>query len=146
MFINMRKKHGIKLLPMQTSMRTLIKNSQEQFSICLIADQTPSSSESNYWTKFLNQDTPVFMGTEKISTHFNNAVAFMDIKQVKRGYLEFEFVILTEKVQDLKEYELTEMHTRYLEKRIKEKPEFWLWSHKRWKHKPSDAVKAKYNL
>ncbi len=146
LFYDMRTRFGIVALPMQTSMRTLIKNSHKQFSIAVIADQTPSSSDTNYWTKFLEQDTPVFMGTEKISNHFDCVVAFMDINQVKRGYLEFEFVILAENTAELKEYEVTELHTRYLEKRIKEKPEFWLWSHRRWKHKASDAVKLKYNL
>lgn len=146
LFYDMRTRFGIVALPMQTSMRTLIKNSDKQFSIAIIADQTPNSSDANYWTKFLNQDTPVFMGTEKISKHFDNAVVFMDIKQVKRGYLEFEFVILAENTINKKEYEITELHTRYLEKRIIEKPEYWLWSHRRWKHKASDAVKLKYNL
>lgn len=146
LFYDMRTRFGIVALPMQTSMRTLIKNSDKQFSIAIIADQTPNSSDANYWTKFLNQDTPVFMGTEKISKHFDNAVVFMDIKQVKRGYLEFEFVILAENTINMKEYEITELHTRYLEKRIIEKPEYWLWSHRRWKHKASDAVKLKYNL
>jgi KDO2-lipid IV(A) lauroyltransferase len=146
LFYKMRTRHGIEALPMQTSMRTLLKNSGKQFSIAIIADQTPTSSESNYWTKFLNQDTPVFMGTEKISKHFNNAVAFMDINQVKRGYLEFEFIILAENISELKEFEITELHTRFLEKRIIEKPEFWLWSHRRWKHTPTEAIKVKYNL
>lgn len=146
LFYDMRTRHGIVALPMQTSMRTLIKNSSTQFSIAIIADQTPTSSDTNYWTCFLNQDTPVFMGTEKISKHFNSVVAFMDITQVKRGYLEFEFIILAENSNELKEFEITELHTRYLEKRIKEKPEFWLWSHRRWKHKPTEAIKLKYNL
>ncbi len=146
LFYNMRTRFGLVALPMQTSMRTLIKNSNKQFSIAVIADQTPSSSDTNYWTKFLNQDTPVFVGTEKITKHFNCVVVFMDINQVKRGYLEFEFVILAENLAELKEYEITELHTRYLEKRIIEKPEFWLWSHRRWKHKASEAIKLKYNL
>jgi Kdo2-lipid IVA lauroyltransferase/acyltransferase len=146
LFLKMRTRHGIEALPMQTSMRTLIKNSNKQFSIAIIADQTPNSSDTNYWTKFLNQDTPVFMGTEKISKHFNNAVVFMDIQQVKRGFLEFEFIVLEENCNNLEEFEITELHTRFLEKKIIEKPEFWLWSHRRWKHKASDAIKLKYNL
>ncbi len=146
LFYDMRTRFGIVALPMQTSMRTLIKNSHKQFSIAVIADQTPGSSDTNYWTKFLQQNTPVFMGTEKISKHFDCVLAFMDINRVKRGHLEFEFVILSENVRELKEYEITELHTRYLEKRIIEKPEFWLWSHRRWKHKASEAIKLKYNL
>ncbi len=146
MFYDMRIRFGIKAIPMKTAMRTLIKESTEQFSISIIADQTPSNSESSYWTTFLNQPTPIFMGTEKISEHFDNVVAFIDIRQVKRGYLEFEFVILAESTVGMKEYEITELHTRFLEKRIIEKPAFWLWSHRRWKHKPTDAIKEKYHL
>ncbi len=145
-FYKMRARFKLNLLPMQTSMRTLLKNAHEQFSISIIADQTPSNAEASYWTKFLNQDTPVFMGTEKISSHFDTALAFIDIQKVGRGYLEFEFVILAENTKGMKEYEITELHTRFLEKRIIEKPAYWLWSHRRWKHKPSDAIKAKYNL
>ena len=93
-----------------------------------------------------NQPTPIFLGTEKISEHFDNALLFVDVNRVKRGFIEIEFVVLAESVKGMKEYEITELHTRHLEKRIIENPAYWLWSHKRWKHKPNDAIKEKFNL
>ena len=146
MFFDMRSKHGMHPFPMQTAMRSLIKNSNEQFGVVIIADQTPSNIETSYWANFLNQPTPIFLGTEKISEHFDTAVVFVDVNKVKRGYLEIEFVTLTDSTKGLKEYEITELHTRFLEKRIIEKPAFWLWSHRRWKHKPTQAILEKYNL
>lgn len=146
MFYNMRAKHGITPLPMQTAMRSLIKQSKDQFGVIIVTDQTPSNIESSYWAKFLNQNTPIFLGSEKIAEHFDTSVIFVDINRVKRGYLEFEFVVLKESSKGLSEFEITELHTRYLEKRIIEKPAFWLWSHRRWKHKPTMALKEKFNL
>ena len=146
MFYDMRSKHGIIPFPMQTAMRSIIKDSKDQFGIVIIADQTPSNTDSSYWATFLNQPTPIFLGTEKISEHFNNALLFVDVNRVKRGYIEIEFVVLAEDIKGMKEYEITELHTRHLEKRIIENPAYWLWSHKRWKHKPSDAIKEKFNL
>lgn len=146
MFFKMRSRSGLQPVPMQTAMRTIIKDSKNQFGVILISDQTPSNVESSYWANFLNQPTPIFLGTEKISEHFNNSVVFVDVTRVKRGFLEIEFVILTESTKDLKEFEVTELHTRYLEKRIIENPAYWLWSHRRWKHKPTKAIKEKFNL
>ena len=146
MFYDMRSKHGIIPFPMQTAMRSIIKDSKDQFGIVIIADQTPSNTDSSYWATFLNQPTPIFLGTEKISEHFNNALLFVDVNRVKRGYIEIEFVVLAEDIKGMKEYEITELHTRHLEKRIIENPAYWLWSHKRSKYEPSDAIKAKFNL
>lgn len=146
MFYDMRSRQGMQPLPMQTAMRTLIKNSNEQFGVVIIADQTPSNIETSYWANFLKQPTPIFLGTEKISEHFDTAVVFVNVEKIKRGYIEIEFVTLAESTKNLKEFEVTELHTRYLEQKIKEKPEFWLWSHRRWKHKPTLAIKEKYNL
>jgi len=146
MFYDMRSRHNIVPLPMQSAMRSIIKEAKTQFGFVIIADQTPSNVESSYWANFLNQPTPIFLGTEKISEHFNNAVVFVDVNRVKRGFLEIEFVVLAESTEGLKEYEITELHTRYLEKKIIEQPAYWLWSHRRWKHKPTDAIKEKFQL
>lgn len=146
MFYDMRSRHGIIPFPMQSAMRSIMKDSKDQFGIVIIADQTPSNTESSYWATFLNQPTPIFLGTEKISEHFDNALLFVDVNRVKRGFIEIEFVVLAESVKGMKDYEITELHTRHLEKRIIENPAYWLWSHKRWKHKPNDAIKEKFNL
>ncbi len=135
----LRGKFGMKLIHKQYAARTILNlsESKELFIAYFIGDQTPSKHEISYWTKFLNQDTPVFLGTEKIARKTNQAVVYFDITKVKRGYYEIEFIKLFENSSETKEYEITESHLRYLEKRIIEKPEYWLWSHRRWKYKKS---------
>lgn len=42
--------------------------------------------------------------------------------------------------KDIEEEGLTKIYAGILEKIIMEKPQDWLWSHKRWKHKPPDDI------
>lgn len=146
LFKEMRSRMGMKMTPMQQIMRALLQHKQKPFTVAIVTDQTPADTDNCYWTKFLNQDTPIFLGTEKIAKHFDTAVAFLDMERTKRGFIEFEFVILAESSKEMNEYEITELHTRYLEKKINNKPEFWLWSHRRWKHQPKEEHKKKFNL
>lgn len=100
-----------------------------------IGDQTPNGRNLNFWMRFLNQDTPVLLGTERIARKYNIPVVSVRMRKVKRGYYEVEFVDVCANPSELPQGKLTEMHTRLLESFIQEEPEFWLWSHKRWKHK-----------
>lgn len=137
-FINKsRQKFGGFPVPMHDVARMALKMSQEgkPFFLGLISDQTPAKGDIRYWTTFLNQDTPVFLGTEKIAKKTNQPVMFCNMRKLSRGRYEVDFVVLTENPKDTKSYEITEMHVQELEKLIREAPEYWLWSHRRWKHK-----------
>ena len=122
---------------MSSTLRAIINNNKASISTltALVADQTPPKSEIHYWTTFLNQDTPVYLGIEKLARKFDIPVFFLKIKKVKRGYYTVEAELITDKPNELKEFELTEKHIKRLETHILEQPEFWLWSHRRWKHK-----------
>lgn len=139
-FMNkIRAKYGSIPVSMKNTLRQLIIQKQKKelpFSL-MVADQSPGNEESNYWTTFLNQDTAVYMGVEKIAKKFNHAVVFMSMRKVKRGYYETTFELITDKPNETEEFEITRKHTELLEKLINEKPEYWIWSHKRWKHKRS---------
>jgi len=87
-----------------------------------------------YWTRFLNQETPIQLGTEKIGKKLDYAIVYGHTRKLRRGYYNTEFTLLCENPRETGDYEITEMHTRALEKTIREKPEYWLWSHRRWKH------------
>lgn len=104
------------------------------------ADQTPMKHKAEYWTNFLNQDTPVFLGAEKIAKEWNIPVVFLNVQKVKRGYYEVEFIKLFDNPNETSQYEITEKHVRVLEEIITAKPENWLWSHRRWKHKRTEAM------
>jgi KDO2-lipid IV(A) lauroyltransferase len=135
-FFDTRSKYGMELVPMASILRRILSNSREGVNTltALVADQTPPRKEIHYTINFLNQETPVYLGVEKIARRFNMAVFFYNIRKVKRGYYEVEAELLTDNPQELKEHELTKMHMARLEKLIREKPEYWLWSHRRWKH------------
>ncbi len=136
-FINAsRERFGAVAIPMKDTPRIALSyaNEGKRFFIGLIADQTPAKGEIRYWTTFLNQDTPVFLGTEKIAKKLNQPVFFCNMRKLKRGFYEVELELLTDKPAETKPYEITEMHVRALERLINEAPEYWLWSHRRWKH------------
>ncbi|MCF8424952.1 MAG: lysophospholipid acyltransferase family protein [Bacteroidia bacterium] len=131
---NMRSRFGTKLYAMKDTMREMIRNRHEINATAFIADQTPSP-EGAYWTTFLNQDTPVFWGTEKIAQKLNYPVLYATVNRKKRGYYEVNVEYLVKNPKDTNEGEISELHTRKLEKDIIAQPEIWLWSHRRWKYK-----------
>ena len=107
----------------------------------LVADQSPSSTRKAIWVDFLNQDTACLHGPEKHARANNYPVIYLHIKRVRRGYYELKAEILIENPSEMEEGEVTRRYMNKLEQIIKERPEDWLWSHKRWKRKrTSDAL------
>ncbi|MCD6063170.1 MAG: lipid biosynthesis acyltransferase [Flavipsychrobacter sp.] len=137
----MRTRFGTKLIAMKDTFREMLENRAELNATAFIADQTPGP-ENAYWTEFLNQDTPVFKGTELIARKINYVVVYAKVKRIKRGYYEIFAEVLHDNPKSTTDGELSEMHTKKLEQDIKEQPEIWLWSHRRWKHtRPVSTVK-----
>jgi KDO2-lipid IV(A) lauroyltransferase len=137
--IEMRTRLGTKLIEMKSTLRDMVTNRKEITATAFIADQTPFP-ENAYWTRFLNQDTPVFIGTEKIAQKFNYPIVYVSIRRIKRGYYEVFAETLFENPKETIEGEISEAHTRRLEQDIIQQPEIWLWSHRRWKHKKSVSL------
>ena len=129
-----RTRFGLHVIPMQSTLREMIQRKDIPSSITFLADQTPSA-EGCHWMQFLNQDTPVFMGVEKMAKKFNFPVVYGQIRRAKRGYYELDCEILTNHPKDLPEFEITHQHMQKLEETIRKQPQDWLWSHRRWKHK-----------
>jgi KDO2-lipid IV(A) lauroyltransferase len=119
---------------MNETLRGMVRDRKELTATAFIADQTPQPNGA-YWTTFLNQDTPVFTGTEKIAQKFKYPVIYISIKRPKRGLYAMEAELLVENPEDTSENEISELHTKRLERDIVENPEIWLWTHRRWKHK-----------
>lgn len=129
-----RSQFGATLISKKESIRYLLKKGDKPRLIGVIGDQTPTKNEIDYWTTFLNQETPVFSGTEKLAKKLNCPVVFVHIDKIKNGYYEMSFELITEKPQAHPEEEITTLHTQKLEEKIIARPELWLWSHRRWKH------------
>jgi Kdo2-lipid IVA lauroyltransferase/acyltransferase len=139
--IKMRKKFGGHPVLMSHIYRdvTALTNEKELFMTGFIADQSPMRHEIQYYANFFNQGTPVYMGPEKIAKKTNEVVLFLKMARIKRGYYEVEVIPLFENSKDTKPYEITDAHVALLEKIIRENPEYWLWSHRRWKNKKEPA-------
>ncbi len=132
--IKMRTRFGTRLIEMKSTLRDMIAKRGEVNVTAFIADQSPTP-EGAYWTTFLNQDTPIFKGAEKIARKLEYPVVYVSLDRYKRGYYKVNAQVLFENPGLTKENEISEKHTRILEKEILRQPETWLWSHRRWKHK-----------
>ena len=141
MFNKVRARFGAILVSMKQTLRTMIAFKNDLTFSVLVSDQTPVKHEINYFTEFLNQPTAVFLGIEKLAKLIDAAVIFYRIERVKRGYYTYTLVPLIDNPKEAIGHEITEAHVHYLEKMIQEKPQYWLWSHRRWKYTPEDLNK-----
>lgn len=139
-FYRMRSRFGNKLVVMRQTLRVLVANKDTPNIFCFAGDQTPIKEEAHYWINFLNQPTAVILGMEKIAIQTNRPVFYFHIKLLKRGHYEIDCIPLCTEPQQSKGHEITDKQFKLLEDIINEQPAYWLWSHRRWKHKP-DAVK-----
>ena len=130
----MRTRWGTKLIPVKETYTKMKKIKNTGSATGFIADQT-AMPENAYWTTFLTQETPVFWGTEKIAKKLRYPVVYMTVKRLKRGYYKIFTELLFEKPETTAKGEISEAHTRKLEKDILDQPEIWLWTHRRWKYK-----------
>lgn len=136
-YYNMRARFGVIPLERADTFRQLVadKNNHKASASAFLMDQTPRKHEIQYWTTFLNQDTPILTGTEKVARKLDAVVIFCHVRKLKRGYNRLEFSLITEHAKETAPFEITEKATRMIEEMIIQRPELWLWSHKRWKHK-----------
>ena len=98
-----------------------------------IADQSPKWENIHLFLPFMHQDTPVFTGAERIIRKMNNAVFYVHMERPSRGKYVCTFELMTDRPQEMEEYELTKDFFVRLERNIQEQPAFYLWTHDRWK-------------
>jgi Kdo2-lipid IVA lauroyltransferase/acyltransferase len=127
-------------IPFQHTYRALLRNKKEMVTLnALAADQTPTRAEINYWSQFLNQDTPFFMGVEKLAKSLDFSVVFIDLRRIGRGRYQGEIQLITHGPKNTADFEITEKYIRLLEEAIRRQPDNWLWSHRRWKFNRSST-------
>ena len=129
-----RSKYGMNLVSMKQTKKSF-EEGNEAKAIVFGSDQNPSNPKRAHWVQFLNQDTGVLFGVEKYAKEYDWPVVFVSISKVKRGHYEVEYSLVTDKPKDHPHGKITEDFTKRLEQDIINQPQYWLWSHKRWKHK-----------
>jgi KDO2-lipid IV(A) lauroyltransferase len=141
LFVKLRGQFGATCVPMESTLRRIYEYQKSGTPVLVytLADQRPQWLSIQHWTRFLNQDTPVITGPEKIARKFNMVTVLLSLSKVKRGYYEAEFMVICEDPAKTAEYEITRRYLGILEKQIVEKPELYLWTHKRWKYRKDEA-------
>ena len=99
------------------------------------SDQSPQVRPNIYWANFMGIEVPVYTGAEILSKKFDMTMVFMKIKKVKRGFYEAELELLSDDASSIPDFQITDTFLRKVEQQILEAPEFYLWTHKRWKHR-----------
>ncbi|MFD0940626.1 lysophospholipid acyltransferase family protein [Pedobacter boryungensis] len=140
-FLKMRSRYGNQMVSMRQTIRVIQSTKHYPTMFTFGSDQAPSKEDSQYWTTLLNQQASIQLGVEKIAKKTNRPVFYLKISYLKRGYYEVDCVPICLDPRNTAEFEITELHTRFLEDFIKEEPAYWLWSHRRWKYKPEKQVR-----
>ncbi|WP_214227758.1 lysophospholipid acyltransferase family protein [Pedobacter sp. B4-66] len=141
-FRRIRSKFGNKLIPMRQTLRAIQASKDIPSIFSFGNDQSPSKNELHHWQTFLNQPAYIQLGIEKIAKRTNRPIFYFRISVIKRGHYEVDCVPLCLNPKDTQDYEITRLHTEFLEGIIKNEPAYWLWSHRRWKHKPAEAISS----
>jgi len=145
MIRNSRSRFGTLPVPMEKIARTLLQHYKDNIPAVsiMVADQRPSVKNTQYWTKFMGQETAMHLGSEKLARKVDAAVVFLKIRRPRRGHYEVECELICEDPNSMEAHEITKAHAGILEELIREEPQYWLWSHQRWKHTPEKVQEIK---
>lgn len=142
LFMRSRTRYGAVSLEMKEAFN-ILRSWQKVGKLSVtgyISDQVPGYSSMHYWPTFLNHETPTYTGAERIARLLNTSVYYFDIIRPQRGYYVAKVVKICDNPQELEKFAITEKFYRLLEESIKRDPEYWLWSHNRWKRQWKDFV------
>jgi Kdo2-lipid IVA lauroyltransferase/acyltransferase len=135
-FLNQKREaYGMVLAATYQTRDALERYQNEPCIYVLMGDQSPSNLKSAHWLTFLHQDTAWLHGVGTIAHTQNFPIYYLDTQRVRRGFYESRLIALVEKPKEVTPEDISKIYAAQLEKIILQKPEDWLWSHKRWKHK-----------
>jgi KDO2-lipid IV(A) lauroyltransferase len=131
-----RSRSKMNLITNKETIPTIIENTKNGIiaTYGFASDQTPKR-EAIYWKSFMGIEVPVHTGAEMLSKRYNMNVVFLKTKKVKRGFYESTFEILSENTAEVPDYQITDTFLKLVENQILEAPEYYLWTHRRWKHR-----------
>jgi KDO2-lipid IV(A) lauroyltransferase len=133
-----RERHGVEMITMRDTLKHVLMDQKEGRLVLygLISDQSPVWEEIQYWSPFMNQLTAFYTGVEKLAIKTGLPVVYFSMRKIKRGRYIIDLIPLSESPSETGKNEITEKFNRTMEKAILARPEFWLWTHRRWKHTP----------
>jgi len=129
-----RSKHGARLISIDITGRSFVQGSKP-YCVIMISDQNPSNPNKAFWVNFFGIRTATLYGIEIYARRYNTPVLFFDMKKIKRGYYKVHISTIVENPKAYPKGYITWKYMKKVEEAIKENPQLWIWSHKRWKHK-----------
>jgi KDO2-lipid IV(A) lauroyltransferase len=132
-----RSKYNTELIPTKNAIPLMAQNQRDgKLSLYgLASDQSPKLDRIFHSNDFMGIKVPVHTGAEMLAKKYDLSVIMVKVKKVKRGYYEATFLSLADNPKDFEDFKITEMYLKEVEKQIYEAPEYYLWTHKRWKHR-----------
>ena len=139
-----RARWNTTLITQQETVKTIVKNKRDGIKgiFGMVSDQSPQVSRSQYWKEFMGIRVPVINGAETLARKMDLAVVFLKVSKVKRGYFKAEFSTITANAPSTEKGQITDQFIKLAEQQIYERPEHYLWTHKRWKHRGKEAQRA----
>ena len=133
LMMKIRTVSGNAVLPATNMKNAMLPYRNSQYMLALIADQVPGDASKAYWMNFFGRPTPFIRGPERGAAAGNLSVMFGYLYKIKRGYYQLEYELCTSDAPSLPKGEITRRYVRFLENVIRQHPDMWLWSHRRWK-------------
>lgn len=132
-----RSKFDAELIPINKTAEVIAHNYTNKIKSLygFVSDQSPQIRSQNYWHNFMGIEVPVYVGAELLSKKFDMNVVFLNVSKVKRGFYEADLEILTTNIKEVPDFEIMDVFLQKVEQQILEAPEYYLWTHKRWKHR-----------
>jgi Kdo2-lipid IVA lauroyltransferase/acyltransferase len=131
--LSSRSKFGLRMIPMRKVFNFFSNESANLTATIFGSDQAPSNSKKVFWVNFLGRETAVAVGAEKYAKQYNYPIYFGKIDKLKRGHYQFEVIKISDDPSQTQDGEITKKHVELLEQQILDIPDYWLWTHKRWK-------------
>lgn len=143
----LRSHHGGTPIPKNDILRYLVQYRRQNLRSIFgyIADQGPKWQDIHLWLPFLNHETPVFTGAERIMRKMNNAVFYVEMSRPRRGYYQCTYKLITKDPNSLDNYEITRKFFTMLEETINKEPAYYLWTHNRWK-RTKEEFNRRFNI
>ncbi len=140
---NIRGRYDGILIPTVEATRQIAENEKNGILgvYGMVADQSPKFDRAKYWMDFMTIKVPVFAGSEKLAKDHDMAVVYLHVEKLRRGYYQASFINIADDPRNEPEFEITRTFFKLLEKQIRNAPEYYLWTHKRWKHRHVEMTK-----
>ncbi|HUH26425.1 MAG TPA: hypothetical protein VLY87_07345 [Flavobacterium sp.] len=134
---DIRSKFNAELISTHETTGIIRENqSKELYGVYLfLSDQNPLIRPNLHWEKFMGVEVPVHMGAEALARKLDMNILYLNVEKVKRGYYKASFSVITDDVKNEPKYKPTRMFFDKVEAQIRKAPQYYFWTHKRWKHK-----------